>query len=89
MNPHRLGWVCLPPLDPGETDAHQIEVHWAFEIAPTSTGCSVRPTLRIPRPKAGADVLQEFFERTARIATVRRGMQQTLENVKAAAEARA
>jgi hypothetical protein len=84
--PRRLAWVSLFPLEPGETPDHQIEVHWSFEIASTSVGSQVRHTVRIPAPKAGADDLASFFERTDRIATVRNGMNQTLLNVKAAAE---
>lgn len=84
--PRRLGWISRPPLDPGETEAHQIEVYWAFEMIPTSNGCALRHAVHIPRPKAGADELGEFFERTERIVTVRSGMQRTVENVKAAAE---
>ena len=84
--PRRLAWVSLFPLEPGETDDYQIEVHWSFEIKPTSAGSQVRHTVRIPAPKAGADDLAAFFEQTDRIKTVRNGMNQTLENVKAAAE---
>jgi uncharacterized protein YndB with AHSA1/START domain len=85
--PRRLGWVSLFPLDPGQTPDHQIEVHWSFEIDPTGAGGSrVRHTVRIPPPRAGADELAAFFEQTGRIATVRAGMERTLENVKAAAE---
>lgn len=84
--PRRLAWVSLFPLEPGETPDHQIEVHWSFEIAPTSGDSQVRHTVRIPSPKAGADDLASFFARTDRITTVRNGMLQTLLNVKAAAE---
>ena len=82
--PRRLAWVSRFSLEPGETSDHQIEVHWAFEISPNSSGSLVRHTVRIPAPKAGADELAEFFERTGRIEIVRTGMQQTLENLKAA-----
>lgn len=84
--PTRLAWVSLFPLDPGETEDHQIEVHRAFDISPESNGARVRHTVRIPMPKAGGDELASFFERTDRIATVRAGMQRTLENVQAVAE---
>ena len=84
--PRRLGWVSLPPLDEGETEAHQIEVHWAFDIAPLPNGCRLAHTVHIPRPTAGADELASFFTRTNRLATVRAGMQRTVENVKGAAE---
>jgi uncharacterized protein YndB with AHSA1/START domain len=84
--PRRLAWVSLFPLEQGETDDYQIEVHWSFEINPASAGSQVRHTVRIPAPKAGADDLAAFFERTDRIATVRNGMKRTLNNVKAAAE---
>jgi len=84
--PQRLAWVSRPPLDPGETDDHQIEVHWSFDMTPTPNGTEVRHTVRIPTPKSGADELASFFERTDRMATVRIGMMQTLENVKVAAE---
>ena len=84
--PRRLAWVSLFPLEPAETDDYQIEVHWAFEITPRSAGSQVRHTVRIPAPKAGSDDLAAFFERTDRITIVRNGMEQTLKNVKAAAE---
>ena len=60
--PTRLAWVSLFPLEPGETDDYQIEVHWSFEIEPTAAGSRVRHTVRIPAPKAGADELAAFFE---------------------------
>lgn len=85
--PRRLGWISRPPLDPGESEAHQIEVYWTFETAPTANGCALRHAVRIPRPKAGADELGEFFERSDRMTTVRSGIQRTVENVKAEAEA--
>lgn len=84
--PVHLGWVSLFPLDAGETEDHQIEVHWTFDISPASGGAAVRHTVRIPPPKANADELASFFERTDRMTTVRAGMVRTLENVKAAAE---
>lgn len=84
--PRRLAWVSLFPLDPGETADHRIEVHWAFEISPTSAGSQVHHTVRIPAPRAGAADLAAFFEQTDRIITVRNGMRQTLMNVRAAAE---
>jgi uncharacterized protein YndB with AHSA1/START domain len=87
--PNRLGWVSLFPLEEGETEDHQIEVHWTYHLDPTPTGTQLSHTVRIPPPKIGADELAEFFARTDRITTVRTGMEQTLANVKAAAEASA
>ncbi|HLF99684.1 MAG TPA: SRPBCC family protein [Acidimicrobiia bacterium] len=84
--PRRLGWVSLFPLEPGETEDHQIEVHWLFDLSTTPSGTLVRHTVRIPRPKAGGDELASFFERTGRISAVRAGMEQTLQNVKTAVE---
>lgn len=74
--PRRLAWVSRPPLDPGETEDHQIEVYWAFDMIAMPNGTQVRHTVRIPAPKAGANDLAAFFERTNRMATVRTGMQQ-------------
>lgn len=84
--PRRLGWVSFPPLDEDETEDHQIEVHWAFDLVPDGDGTLVTHTFEVPRPKAGAEELAAFLERTDRIATVRAGMVRTLENVRAAAE---
>jgi len=83
-----LGWVSLFPLDEGETEDHQIEVHWTFDLEATPAGTRLAHTVRIPRPKLGADELAGFFERTDRITTVRTGMVRTLENIKAAAQPR-
>jgi uncharacterized protein YndB with AHSA1/START domain len=85
--PTRLGWVSYPPLDEGETEDHQIEVHWSFDLTPTADGgTDVRHGFRVPAPKLGADELASFLERTDRIATVRTGMKRTLENIKATLE---
>lgn len=84
--PRRLAWVSYPPLDDDETEDHQIEVHWAFELAPDGDGTLLTHTFTVPRPKAGADELAAFLERTDRIATVRKGMRRTLENARAASE---
>ena len=85
--PTRLAWVSYPPLDEGEMEDHQIEVHWSFELTPTGDGgTDLRHSFSVPSPKLGADELAAFLERTDRIATVRSGMKQTLANVKAAAE---
>jgi uncharacterized protein YndB with AHSA1/START domain len=80
----RLGWVSLFPLEKGETEDHQIEVHWAFDLAPTPSGTLLAHTVHIPPPKRGADELASFFDRTDRITTVRVGMERTLENVRVA-----
>ncbi len=82
--PRRLAWVSYPPLDDDETEDHQIEVHWAFELTPDGVATMLTHTFTVPRPKAGADELEAFLERTGRIATVRDGMRRTLENVRAA-----
>ena len=36
--PRRLAWVSYPPLDDDETEDHQIEVHWSFDLTPTPDG---------------------------------------------------
>lgn len=85
--PTRLAWVSYPPLDDDETEDHQIEVHWSFDLSRVGVGTTdLQHTLRVPPPKAGAAELAMFLERTDRIAKVRKGMEQTLRNVKAAAE---
>lgn len=86
--PQRLAWVSYPPLDEGETDEHQIEVHWAFTLTPAGDGTRLEHTFEVPRPRAGGDELEQFLERTDRIATVAEGMRRTLTNVKDAAESR-
>lgn len=84
--PRRLAWASYPPLDEDETEDHQIEVHWAFDLVPDGDGTLLTHTFEVPRPKAGGDELAAFLERTDRIATVRAGMARTLENVRSAAE---
>lgn len=85
--PSRLAWVSYPPLDDDETEDHQIEVHWSFDLVPTGDGdTEVRHGFWVPPPTLGADALAQFLERTDRIATVRAGMQRTLEIIKAVAE---
>jgi uncharacterized protein YndB with AHSA1/START domain len=86
VEPEReLSWVSYPPLEEGETEAHQIEVHWSFRLSPSDGGTAVDHTFRVPRPEAGADELEAFLERTDRIASVRAGMRQTLANLEEAA----
>lgn len=85
--PTRLAWVSYPPLDEGETQDHQIEVHWSFELTATADGgTDVRHSFHVPRPKLGAEELGDFLARTDRLTTVRTGMRRTLDNVRAAAE---
>jgi hypothetical protein len=84
--PNELAWTSFPPLDDDETEEHQIEVHWWFRLAPSWNGTEVEHGFRVFPPRAGADELAAFLERTDRIATVRRGMVATLANVKARAE---
>jgi len=84
--PRHLGWVSLFPLEEGETEDHQIEVHWAYDIDATPAGTRVVHRVHIPPPRAGADELADFFARTDRMTTVRRGMERTLDNIRAAAE---
>ena len=86
--PSRLVWRSYPPLDEDETPDHQIEVIWSFVLSPAENGTEVRHGFEVPRPKAGADQLEAFLERTGRIETVRQGMRRTLENLKAACERR-
>ncbi|HWC11192.1 MAG TPA: SRPBCC family protein [Acidimicrobiales bacterium] len=64
----RLGWLSLFPLEEGETENHQIEVHWTFGLEPTRSGTRLAHTVDIPRPKLGADELASFFERTDRLS---------------------
>jgi uncharacterized protein YndB with AHSA1/START domain len=85
--PRELRWTSYPPLDEDETEDHQIEVQWWFRLAPSWTGTDVEHGFSVAPPRAGADELAAFLERTDRIATVRRGMLVTLSNVKARAEA--
>ena len=80
-----LGWASRFPLEEGETEDHQIEVHWTFDLEATPSGTRLAHTVRIPRPRLGAEDLAAFFERTNRIATVRAGMVRTLETINAAA----
>lgn len=69
----------------GPAGSHAIESA-KTEDACASAGSQVHHTVRIAAPRAGAADLAAFFEQTDRITTVRNGMQQTLMNVRAAAE---
>ncbi len=82
----RLAWSSYPPLDDDETPAHQIEVQWAFDLVPSAQGTRVTHSFRVDPPAAGAAELGAFLERTDRIATVKVGMTQTLDNLAAAVE---
>ena len=84
--PNRLVWRSYPPLDDDETPDYQIEVIWSFTLTADADGTAVTHSFEVPRPKAGADQLAAFLERTDRIETVRQGMRRTLENLKQAAE---
>lgn len=84
--PRALCWRSYPPLDPGETEDHQIEVTWWFRLAPSATGTAVEHEVSVAPPKAGAEGFAAFLERTGRVATVRAGMARTLANLKARAE---
>jgi uncharacterized protein YndB with AHSA1/START domain len=84
--PRRLVWRSYPPLDEDETPDHQIEVIWSFTLTPTPDGTEVVHGFEVPRPKAGADDLAAFLERTDRVETVKTGMRKTLENLRRAVE---
>ncbi|MBI2169133.1 MAG: SRPBCC family protein [Actinobacteria bacterium] len=84
--PSRLAWKSWPPLDEGETSDHQIEVNWEFLLTPHGEGTRVEHRFSVPPPKAGAEELADFLERTNRIDAVRAGMRQTLENLRVAVE---
>lgn len=60
-------WRSYPPLDDGETPEHQIEAIWSFVLEPTGAGTAVTHSFQVPKPKAGADQLAAFLERTDRI----------------------
>jgi hypothetical protein len=81
-----LAWTSYPPIDDDETPDHQIEVHWWFRLEPSWQGTEVEHGFRVPPPRAGAEELGRFLERTGRLETVRQGMVRTLANVKARAE---
>jgi len=84
--PRELRWTSYPPLDDDETEDHQIEVNWWFRLSPSWTGTDIEHGFTVAPPRAGAEELAAFLERTDRIATVRRGMLVTLANVKECAE---
>jgi len=85
--PCELAWMSYPPLDDDETEEHQIEVRWWFRLAPAGAGTAVEHGFLVREPRAGADRLAAFLERTGRLDTVRAGMRQTLANLARLAEA--
>lgn len=85
--PKRLAWISYPPLTNGETEDHQIEVRWSFELTPTDGGgTDLLHGLALPAPTLGAEQLALFLADSDRVAAIRSGMTETLQRMKLAAE---
>lgn len=82
--PTELRWTSYPPLDPGETELHQLEISWWFKLTPGKGETLVEHGFRLPKPRAGAAELAAFLDRTNRIKSIGDGMRATLENLRIA-----
>lgn len=80
--PSELRWTSYPPLDPGETELHQLEISWWFKLTPGRGETLVEHGFRLPNPRAGTAELAALLDRTGRLATIATGMQRTLENLR-------
>jgi hypothetical protein len=85
--PLELRWTSYPPLDPGETELHQLEISWWFKLTAGKGETLVEHGFRLPKPRAGAAELASFLDRHARLQAIGAGMQRTLVNVRVAAGA--
>lgn len=87
--PNRLAWISFPPRDEGESEDHQIEVHWSFHLTPgLDRSTALQHAVAIPTPVRGADQLLSFLSGPDRHTAIRSTMRETLHNMKDAAEPR-
>jgi hypothetical protein len=82
--PRELRWTSYPPLDPGETELHQLEISWWFKLTPGKGETAIEHGFRLPKPRAGAAELGAFLDRTNRMKAIATGMKRTLDNIRAA-----
>lgn len=79
-----FGWRSYPPpIKKGDPDSVP-DVSWWYRLAPTPAGgTAIEHSVRIVPPEAGAGMMRFFYLVSRRPKTIRRGMQKTLQNLKA------
>jgi uncharacterized protein YndB with AHSA1/START domain len=89
------GWVRWPTVaeivaaDPGREFAFDVKAsgaRWTYTFRATDTGCEVTERREQPHKPLGAKLFGLLLNQKERPGTLRTGMQQTLERIKAAAE---
>ena len=84
--PHVLSWRSFPPPIVKGSDDSVPDVTWSFELTPVEAGTRVTHSFRVVEPKVGAGRLKMFYLLTRRATAIKRGMERTLVNLKAAVE---
>ena len=80
-----FSWSSEPrPVVPGEPRSVPM-VTWWFRLSADGDRTTLDHSFRVVEPEVGADELEEFFERTDRVASIRAGMRTTLENIQVSA----
>ena len=84
--PREFSWKSYsPPIKKGNPDSVP-DVTWWFRLSPDGEGTLLEHSFRVVEPKAGGLMMIVFYLLTRRASTIRKGMRQTLQNVKVAAE---
>jgi hypothetical protein len=86
--PHELAWKPqAPPVRKGRQDTRP-DITWWFRLRPSEGGTLLEHEFQVVEPKVGGAMMKVFYALSRRERTIRRGMNKTLQNVKAAAEGR-
>lgn len=86
--PREFSWSSEPPpMVDGEPESVP-HVTWWFRLWPLDDGTLAKHAFRVVEPRVGAEELTNFFESTNRVDSIRKGMRQTLSNLKGACEGR-
>jgi uncharacterized protein YndB with AHSA1/START domain len=85
-SPREFSWKSYPPpVKPGNAQSIP-DVTWWFRLSPDGEGTTLEHAYRVVEPKVGGLLMKGFYLATGRAAAIRKGMRQTLANVKAAVE---
>jgi uncharacterized protein YndB with AHSA1/START domain len=84
--PRELAWKPQAPAVRKGRDDSRPDITWWYRLQPNDGGTLLEHGFRVVEPKVGAAMMKAFYVLSRRERTIRRGMHQTLQNVKAAAE---
>ena len=84
--PKEFAWKSFPPPLVENEPKSVPDVTWWFKLEPHAGGTRLENGFTVIEPPVGAEMIYQFYEKTHREEVIKRGMHQTLLNIKAAAE---